>query len=54
MAVCIVKMIKSNISYLSDADFNDLLEANPDKEYYESNRWRKLRICENHEIRSRK
>ena len=47
-------MIKSNITYLSDAEFNDLVAANPDKEYYESNRWRKLKICGNHEIRSRK
>ena len=47
-------MVKSNITYLSGTEFNDLVAANPDKEYYESNKWKKLRIGENHEIRSRK
>ncbi len=47
-------MVKSIINYVSDIEFDNLLDNNPNMQCFESKRWRKLKINDNHEIRSRK
>lgn len=47
-------MNKSVISYVSDIEFDNLIENNLDVQCFESKRWRKLKVNDSYEIRSRK